>query len=130
MNQQAWAGVRVKGSPALLPGDGTGKTRSWAEVLYERNPEAQGLYWTSTQDNCAQALMLFGTRTDSARYLPLIGLPKRLRTDDGTIDLDVLRLAKKIDVDLVRWASWPIFENRSGIGTEKERTRNTAVLVA
>jgi hypothetical protein len=77
-------------------------TRSWAEVLYDRNPEAQGLYWTSRQDNRAQALMLFGTRTDSARYLRLIGLPKRLRTDDGTIDLDVLRLAKKIDVDLVR----------------------------
>jgi hypothetical protein len=35
-------------------------------------------------------------------YLRLIGLPKRLRTEDGTIDLDVLRLAKKIDVDLVR----------------------------
>jgi RES domain len=77
-------------------------TRSWAEVLYDRNPEAQGLYWTSRQDNRAQALMLFGTRTDSARYLRLIDLPKRLRTDDGTIDLDVLRLAKKIDVDLVR----------------------------
>jgi hypothetical protein len=77
-------------------------TRSWAEVLYDRNPEAQGLYWTSRQDNRAQALMLFGTRADSAKHLRPIGSPKRLRADDGTIDLDVLRLAKKIDVDLVR----------------------------
>ena len=77
-------------------------TRSWAEVLYDRNPEAQGLYWTSRQDNRAQALMLFGTRVDSAKHLRPMGSPKRLRADDGTIDLAVLRLAKKIDVDLVR----------------------------
>jgi hypothetical protein len=77
-------------------------TRLWAEVLYDRNPEAQGLYWTSRQDNRAQALMLFGTRADSAKHLRPIGSPKRLRADDGTIDLDVLHLAKKIDVDLVR----------------------------
>jgi hypothetical protein len=77
-------------------------TRSWAKVLYDRNPEAQGLYWTSRQDNRAQALMLFGTRAESAGYLRPIGLPKRLRADGGSIDLDVLRLAKKIDVDLVR----------------------------
>jgi RES domain len=77
-------------------------TRAWAEALYERNPDAQGLYWTSRQENRAQALMLFGPRVDPPTFLRPIGAPKRLREVDGTIDLELLRLARKIDVDLAK----------------------------
>ena len=74
-------------------------TRAWAEALYERNPDAQGLFWTSRMQNRAQSFMLFGPRVDSPKYLQPVGEPKRLRQPDGTIDLEVLRMAKKIDVD-------------------------------
>jgi len=74
-------------------------TRAWAEALYERNPDAQGLFWTSRMQNRAQSFMLFGPRVDSLKYLRPVGNPKRLRQPDGTIDLEVLRMAKKIDVD-------------------------------
>jgi hypothetical protein len=49
--------------------------------------------------NRAQSFMLFGPRVDSPKYLRPVGEPKRLRQLDGTIDLEVLRMAKKIDVD-------------------------------
>jgi hypothetical protein len=74
-------------------------TRAWAEALYERNPEAQGLFWTSRMQNRAQSFVLFGPRVDSPEYLRPVGDPQRLRQPDGTIDLEVLRMAKKIDVD-------------------------------
>ena len=73
--------------------------RAWAEALYERNPDAQGLFWTSRMQNRAQSFMLFGPRMDALKYLRPVGNPKRLRQADGTIDLEVLRMAKKIDVD-------------------------------
>jgi hypothetical protein len=74
-------------------------TRAWAEALYELNPDAQGLYWTSRMQNRTQAFVLFGSRVDAATFLRAVGVPKPLREADGTIDLEVLRLAKKIDVD-------------------------------
>lgn len=75
-------------------------TRAWAEALYERNPNVQGLFWTSRMQNRAQSFMLFGTRVDSSKFLRPVGDPQRLRQPDGTIDLAVFRMAKKIDVDL------------------------------
>ncbi len=77
-------------------------TRVWAEALYEQNPDAQGLFWTSRMQNRAQSFMLFGTRLDSTRLLRPTGDVKRLRQADGTIGLEVLRLANKIDVDFAR----------------------------
>jgi hypothetical protein len=74
-------------------------TRAWAEALYDRNPDAQGLFWTSRMQNRAQSFMLFRPRVDVSKYLRPVGVPKRLRQSDGTIDLEVLRMAKKIDVD-------------------------------
>ncbi len=46
--------------------------------------------------------MLFGPRVDSAAYMRPRGVPKHLRESDGTIDLEVLGLAKKVDVDFAR----------------------------
>lgn len=37
-------------------------TRHWAQALYTQFPNAQGLRWTSRQDDQAHAVMLFGTR--------------------------------------------------------------------
>ncbi len=37
-------------------------TRRWAQALYTPFPDAQGLRWTSRQDDQAHAVMLFGTR--------------------------------------------------------------------
>ena len=48
--------------------------------------------------NRAQSFMPFGPRVDSPKYLRPVGDPQRLRQPDGTIDLEVLRMAKKIDV--------------------------------
>ena len=41
------------------------ETQKWAERLYVEFREAQGLRWTSRQDDRAQAVMLFGTRAKS-----------------------------------------------------------------
>ena len=49
--------------------------------------------------NRAQSFMLFGTRVHAPKYLRPVGDPQRLRQPDGTIDLEVLRMAKEIDVD-------------------------------
>jgi hypothetical protein len=49
--------------------------------------------------NRAQSFMLFGTRVDSLKYLRSVGDPKHIRQPDGTIDLEALRMARKIDVD-------------------------------
>jgi hypothetical protein len=37
-------------------------TRQWAQVIHAQNPEAQGLYWVSRQDDTAVAIVLFGDR--------------------------------------------------------------------
>lgn len=46
--------------------------------------------------------MLFGTRLDPAASLTPIEIPTRLRETDGTIELGLMRLAKKIDVDIAK----------------------------
>jgi hypothetical protein len=75
------------------------RTRRWAEALHEQFPKAQGLRWTSRQDDRAHAVVLFGNRikanviaggTDS---MPLIS--------DGEAILPVLDLALRLGVHLV-----------------------------
>jgi hypothetical protein len=41
-------------------------TRRWAQALYTQFPDAQGLRWTSRQDDQALAVMLFGNRVSPA----------------------------------------------------------------
>jgi hypothetical protein len=45
-------------------------TRRWAELLYTAYPQAQGLIWTSRQDDRARAVVLFGTRVAAAELRP------------------------------------------------------------
>lgn len=42
------------------------ETRLWVEALYEQYPAAQGLLWTSRQDDRSLAVVLFGTRVKSS----------------------------------------------------------------
>jgi hypothetical protein len=46
--------------------------------------------------------MLFGTRVDPGASLTPVGMPTRLREADGTVDLALMRLATKIDVDIAK----------------------------
>jgi hypothetical protein len=41
-------------------------TRRWAQALYKQFPDAQGLRWTSRQDDQAFAVMLFGPRLNAS----------------------------------------------------------------
>jgi hypothetical protein len=74
-------------------------TRRWAQALYSQFPTAQGLRWTSRQDDQAHALMLFGTRlsapdlrSDSSYESLLI---------EGHAHPEVIDLATRIGVTLV-----------------------------
>jgi hypothetical protein len=67
-----------------MPASKESLTRAWAEALYERNPDAQGLFWTSRMQNRAQSFMLFGTRVHAPKYLRPVGAPHHLRQPDGT----------------------------------------------
>jgi len=75
-------------------------SREWALTLYEQNPTAQGLIWTSRRDDDAKAILLFGNRVGpgmlevGADAFPLL-LP------DGSARMEVLNLAIRLDVLLV-----------------------------
>lgn len=75
------------------------RTRRWAEALYAQFPKAQGLRWTSRQDDHAHAVVLFGTRIKANEIstepdsIPLIA--------DGEPILPVLDLAIRLGVTLV-----------------------------
>ena len=74
-------------------------TRRWAQALYTQFPDAQGLRWTSRQDDQAHAVMLFSTRVS----------PPDLRWDssseslliEGNVHPEVIDLATRIGVTLV-----------------------------
>ncbi len=73
------------------------ETRRWAEAIYSQYPKAQGLRWTSRQDDRAQAVVLFGTRVQPSDIVavgnstPLIengvvyDLARALATDLGVL---------------------------------------------
>jgi len=74
-------------------------TRRWAQALYSQFPDAQGLRWTSRQDDQAHAVMLFGTRI-SASDVGWHGLSESL-LHEGHASLSVIDLATRIGVTLV-----------------------------
>jgi hypothetical protein len=75
------------------------RTRRWAEALYDQFPEAQGLRWTSRQDDHAQAMLLFCDRASSSA-LTVMSAPIPL-LDNGQPIMQVLDLATRMDVTLV-----------------------------
>jgi hypothetical protein len=74
------------------------RTRRWAQAFYEQFPKAQGLRWTSRQDDHAHAVVLFGNRikpsdlSTKSDLMPLI--------TDGKAILPVLDLAIRLGVIL------------------------------
>jgi hypothetical protein len=76
------------------------ETREWAVALHQQYPVAQGLKWTSRQDDTATALMLFGDRSDGSAF-ELMGGPVSLLQADGSACSEVLDLASRPGVDLV-----------------------------
>ncbi len=75
-------------------------TRAWALALYTQFPSAQGLLWTSRQDDRAQACILFGTRV-GAEALEPAAAPESLLNTDGSARMEVLALARRLGVDIV-----------------------------
>lgn len=74
------------------------RTRRWAQAFYEQFQKAQGLRWTSRQDDHAHAVLLFGNRikpsdlSEESDPMPLI--------TDGEAILPVLDLAIRLGVIL------------------------------
>jgi hypothetical protein len=75
------------------------ETRKWAERFYRQHGEMQGLRWTSRQDDSAQAVMLFGTRANSADLV--VTGPSRPLLDGDLSSAAVIDLAIRIGVTLV-----------------------------
>jgi hypothetical protein len=76
------------------------ETRSWAAALYQQNTNAQGLKWTSRQDDTATALILFRDRCPAMLFEVLEG-PISLLLPDGSACTEVLSLARRLGVNLV-----------------------------
>jgi hypothetical protein len=74
-------------------------TRHWAQTLYTQFPEAQGLRWTSRQDDQAYAVMLFGTRVGPSA-IGWAGTSDSLLLD-GHAHSSIIDLATRIGVTLV-----------------------------
>jgi hypothetical protein len=75
------------------------ETRKWAERLYGQFGDAQGLRWTSRQDDSAQAVMLFGTRAKSADLV--ISGPSTPLLAGDLATAAVIDLAMRLGVTLV-----------------------------
>jgi hypothetical protein len=76
------------------------ETRSWAAALYQQCQEAEGLLWTSRQDDSATAIMLFGDRLPSSP-IEIVASPLPLLLEDGAACDEVLNLAARLDVLLI-----------------------------
>ena len=74
------------------------RTRRWAEALYMQFAGAEGLRWTSRQDDRAHAVVLFGSRL-SSNDLSMAGEPTPLMSA-GEVILPVLELAMRLGVVL------------------------------
>jgi hypothetical protein len=76
------------------------ETRAWALAIHQEQPEAEGLLWTSRQDDTAFSIVLFGDRIELESLqsaddsFPLI-LP------DGSPRAEVQALAMRLDVLLI-----------------------------
>ncbi len=74
------------------------ETRGWAEALYAEYPTAQGLLWTSRQDDRCNAVVLFGSRILPSDF-SVTGTSTTLMTA-GVVWDPVTQLATDMDVIL------------------------------
>jgi len=75
------------------------RTRRWAEAFHEQFPKAQGLRWTSRQDDRAYAVVLFGTRVRTNDLRPAANSIRLISA--GEAIPQVLDLAIRLGVTLV-----------------------------
>jgi hypothetical protein len=75
------------------------RTRRWAEAFHRQFPVAEGLRWTSRQDDRAQAMVLFGDRVPS-NILKITAASTLLLHEEQPIS-PVLDLAIRLGVTLV-----------------------------
>lgn len=75
------------------------ETREWAEAIHAQDPDIQGLYWISRQDDSARAMMLFGDRIPKG-VLQQVGASRNLLQDEQAYG-EVLDLAEVIGVNIV-----------------------------
>jgi hypothetical protein len=75
------------------------ETRPWAERLYAQHRDAQGLRWTSRQDDSAQTMIPFGTRVKPADLM--VADPSTSLLNGDLVAAPVTDLAVRIGVKLV-----------------------------
>lgn len=75
------------------------EAREWAEAIHAQDPDIQGLYWISRQDDSARAMMLFGDRIPRG-VLQQVGASRNLLQDEQAYG-EVLDLAEVIGVNIV-----------------------------
>ena len=83
----------------LIECDGSqySETRAWALAIHEQHPEAEGLIWTSRQDDAARAVVLFEDKFAGPALTVSDGPNSLLLSDDSAI-LEVLVLAERLGV--------------------------------
>jgi hypothetical protein len=74
-------------------------TRQWASALYEQFPAAEGMIWTSKQDDDAKAIILFEDRLRGS--LDMIASSESLLMPDGSACVEVLDLALRLEANVV-----------------------------
>lgn len=74
-------------------------TREVAVAIHSQRPDAQGLLWTSRQDDSAKSVVLFGNRI-APGTLQQTTEPRDL-VNDTTVYENVLTLAERIGVEIV-----------------------------
>ena len=75
-------------------------SRQWASRLYTEFPKAQGMFWTSRQDDSATSFVLFGSRIPTG-VLTVAQAATSLTLPDNSPRLDVIDLAQRLGVDIV-----------------------------
>ena len=75
------------------------RARRWAEAFHERFPSAQGLRWTSRQDDHAFAMVIYGTRVKASDLIP--NHEPLLLIENGEVILPVFELAIRLGVIFV-----------------------------
>jgi hypothetical protein len=73
------------------------RTRQWALALHDSTPAAEGLIWTSRQDDGAQAIVLFGDRLGGLT-LGIVTVAQPLLLPDGSACKEILDLAVRLHV--------------------------------
>lgn len=76
-------------------------TRQWAQALYDGNPDAQGILWTSRQNDNGKCLMLFGDRCASVGLTVCAGTTPSPLEDKQFVSDHLRRVARLAGIRLL-----------------------------